>query len=56
MSEPCANHSAKNRECDRQATPGHIYCTPCRVATGGYNRYTSPAVPNRTQNSSKQQE
>jgi hypothetical protein len=54
MSEPCANHSAKNRECERPATPGHIYCKPCRLATGGYDRYNPPAVSNR--NTKQQQQ
>lgn len=37
----CAN-SNKEQSCQRIATPGHIYCNPCRVANGGYNRYNPP--------------
>ena len=56
MTKPCANHTAKNRECARGATPGHIYCNPCRLTTGGYDRYNAPPAKSGTQHSSNQQE
>lgn len=53
----CANRdNSKAAKCERQASPGHVYCNPCRLATGGYDRYTPSAVQNRTQNSSNKQE
>lgn len=55
VTEICANRK-KNTACDRRATPGHIYCKPCRLATGGYDRYNPPAAKPGTQNSSNKQE
>ena len=54
MSEICANRASKEVACGCHATPGHIYCKPCRLATGGYDRYSPPAVPNR--NTKQQQQ
>jgi hypothetical protein len=42
MTKQCANHD-KNTKCERPATPGHIYCKPCRIANFGYDRYNPPA-------------
>jgi hypothetical protein len=42
--------------CDNKAEQGHIYCTKCRLHSGGYNRYNPSAVASRTQNSSNKQE
>jgi hypothetical protein len=38
----CANQSAEGggERCKQDRTPGHIYCDPCRIANGGYSRYT----------------
>jgi hypothetical protein len=45
--------------CDNLALPGHIYCNSCRIANGGYNRY-SPGYAHgnrsQTQHSSNKQE
>ena len=41
-------NSTKEQRCERHATPGHIYCTPCRLASGGYLRYNPPAPTKRT--------
>jgi hypothetical protein len=41
--EHCANSNKSNR-CHHEAQLGHIYCKPCRLATGGYDRY-NPAAP-----------
>lgn len=41
-SKKCAN-SNKHSRCNVDAALGHMYCTNCRVATGGYLRYNSPA-------------
>ena len=30
--------------CDNFAAPGHIYCTSCRLQSGGYYRYTPQAT------------
>lgn len=40
----CANQSNEpgGQKCSNDFVPGHIYCDPCRVANGGYNRYTRP--------------
>lgn len=38
----CAN-SNKYSRCDNKAETGHIYCTSCRLATGGYMRYNRSA-------------
>ena len=38
----CANGNKEVR-CENTRVLGHIYCNACRVALGGYNRYTSPA-------------
>ena len=35
--------------CDNKAEQGHIYCTKCRLHSGGYDRYT----PNRFAQHSK---
>jgi hypothetical protein len=56
MSTTCANRASKDVTCERQATPGHIYCKPCRLNTGGYDRYNRPPAEPGTQHSSKQQE
>jgi uncharacterized OB-fold protein len=37
-SKKCAN-STKEVKCGRDHVPGHIYCTSCRLQTGGYYRY-----------------
>jgi hypothetical protein len=42
-SKLCAN-SNKEHRCGRDARIGHIYCNPCRLAHGGYNRYSRPAL------------
>ena len=34
----CAHWDVKPRPCKRKADPGHIFCTSCRLASGGYNR------------------
>lgn len=41
----CANQSreAGGTKCPNHNVPGHIYCTPCYVANGGYDRYNRPA-------------
>jgi hypothetical protein len=41
----CANQSDAGgaEKCQQPATTGHIYCTKCRIANGGYNRYNPPA-------------
>jgi hypothetical protein len=38
----CANHKP-GEACPRKATPGHVFCNPCRLAHGGYNR-TRPSL------------
>ena len=40
-SKKCAN-STKEVKCGRDAVPGHIYCTSCRLQNGGYLRYIPP--------------
>lgn len=57
----CENQGkTANTRCDNQAVPGHIYCDPCRLTSGGYARYTSPPVLGRfrlqAQHSSNKQE
>lgn len=46
----CANSSREKHgpKCKRDAVKGHIYCDPCRLAVGGYNRYNSPRALNAT--------
>ncbi len=41
----CANQSREpgGLKCKNRAVPGHIYCDPCRIALGGYNRYNRRA-------------
>lgn len=49
----------KAQNCGNSAASGHIYCKPCRLATGGYDRYNPhPAHGKReqTQYSSNKQE
>jgi len=46
----CANRN-NDAKCERHATPGHIYCTNCRVANGGYHRYI-PQAPNKAHSTS----
>lgn len=40
----CANQSpnAGGTKCSRDHEGGSIYCKPCRVACGGYDRYNPP--------------
>lgn len=39
----CANNGDQPEwKCRSNAVPGHIYCKPCRLATGGYDRYNPP--------------
>jgi hypothetical protein len=38
----CANNNEKQPLCRAAPTPGHIYCDPCRIACGGYDRYNPP--------------
>ena len=40
--EMCAN-SSKEHRCANRAELGHIFCKPCRLALGGYDRYNRPA-------------
>ena len=49
MTEPdnrCANQSSEKGgpKCPNKATTGHIFCDPCRLQTGGYQRYNPPAI------------
>lgn len=43
----CANGGERD-VCRSRAKPGHIYCTPCYVANGGYNRYNPPRADAHT--------
>jgi len=54
MSKECMN-STKEMKCERVTEPGHIYCTPCRIANGGYLRYNQPAPKKRTKSTVKQE-
>lgn len=33
-----SGQSYSPRPCPREHSPGHIFCTPCRVEAGGYDR------------------
>jgi hypothetical protein len=45
MNELCANRG-EQVQCKNYAVKGHIYCDPCRLQTGGYNRYNPPSISN----------
>jgi len=41
--ETCANSSSEGGpKCHSKTEAAHIYCEPCRLATGGYQRYSAP--------------
>ena len=44
MKTPCANRN-EAKKCERPALPLHIFCNECRVALGGYLRYTFKCEP-----------
>lgn len=36
LRKACANHSAQH-PCKNPPSAGHIFCTDCRIANGGYD-------------------
>jgi hypothetical protein len=51
MTEHCANSSNEKggQKCSAKAVKGHIFCDPCRIATGGYQRHNPQPRHNATQ-------
>jgi hypothetical protein len=45
LPEYCENSSQEQGglKCKARAVHGHIYCKPCRLANGGFDRYNTPA-------------